>query len=269
MVPHRYWQEMTTEEFASLDAARVIAVLPVAAIEQHGPHLAVAVDAAINEGVLKRALELVPAQLPLTVLPALPVGRSDEHEDFPGTLSLSPETVIRVWEEVGDAVARVGIRKLVLFNSHGGQPQLLDIVGRRLRQKHGMLVVQVNLYRLWDASGLFDDAELKHGIHGGAVETSIMLHLRPDLVRAEKIANFVPRSIEMADSYKHLGPHGRVPFSWLTQDLNAEGAVGDATKASAAHGARLVEQAARAFAAILEELNRMTLEVLSPRGGSP
>src|SRR5208282_2733946 len=117
-------------------------------------------DAVINEGVLARALELVPEPLPLTVLPALAVGRSDEHEDFPGTLSLSPETALRLWEEVADGVARAGIRKLVLFNSHGGQSQLLDIVGRRLRRKHGMMVVQVNLYRLWDARRVFGKREI-------------------------------------------------------------------------------------------------------------
>jgi creatinine amidohydrolase len=200
------------------------------------------------------------------VLPALPIGRSDEHAAFAGTLSLSPETAIRLWGEVGEAVARAGIRKLVLFNSHGGQPQLLDIVGRDLRIRHRMLVVQVNAYRLWDASAFFDAAELAHGIHAGAIETSIMLHLRPDLVRREKAANFVPGSIALARTAKHIGPHGRVPFSWTAQDLHPSGAAGDATKASAEAGRALVEQAARAFAAILEELDRMPLDVIKERG---
>ena len=130
-MPRRFWQDMSSEEFAKLDAARVIAVLPVAAIEQHGPHLPVATDACINRGVLTRALELMPADLPVTILPLLPVGKSNEHLAFPGTLSLSAETLIRVWTEVGEGVARTGIRKLVLFNSHGGQPQIMDIVARR------------------------------------------------------------------------------------------------------------------------------------------
>jgi creatinine amidohydrolase len=268
-VPRRIWQEMTTEEFASLDAARTIAVLPVAAIEQHGPHLPVSVDAVINQGILARALELVPTDLAVTVLPALPIGRSDEHGDFPGTLSLSAETVIRLWGEVGDGVARAGIRKLALFNSHGGQPQLLDIVGRNLRSRHKMLVVQVNVYRLWDASAMFDRAELEHGIHGGAVETSIMLHLAPGSVRRDKIADFPARSVEIARDHGPIGAHGRVPFSWLTQDLNPAGACGDARLASAAHGRTLVEQAAKATAAILVELDRMPLDMLKdrPQGG--
>lgn len=262
---HRYWQDLTTEEIAALDGARTIAILPVAAIEQHGPHLPLSVDAIINEGILSRALQRAPDALPAVALPPLPIGRSDEHLDFPGTLSLSVETVIRLWGDVAEGVARTGVRKFVLFNSHGGQPQLLDIVGRQLRIKHKMLVVQVNAYRLWDASGMFDATERAHGIHGGAVETSIMLHLRPDLVRKEKIARFVPNSIALAEANKHIGAYGRVPFSWLTQDLNAAGACGDATKASAEHGRTLVEQAARAFVEILAELDGMPLDTLQER----
>ncbi|HKO08118.1 MAG TPA: creatininase family protein, partial [Alphaproteobacteria bacterium] len=263
--PRRYWQEMTSAEIAALEGASVVAILPLAAIEQHGPHLAVAVDAVINEGVLARTLELVPEPLPLTVLPALAVGRSDEHEDFPGTLSLSPETALRLWEEVADGVARAGIRKLVLFNSHGGQSQLLDIVGRRLRRKHGMLVVQVNLYRLWDARRFFDENEVTHGIHGGAVETSLMLHLRPDLVRRGRLRNFAPSSAALAKRYKAIGAHGRVPFSWLAQDLHSSGAAGDARLASAQRGRALLEEAATRLAAILVETARLPLATLKGR----
>jgi creatinine amidohydrolase len=261
-LPRRRWEDMTTEEFGLLDASRTIAILPVAAIEQHGPHLPLAVDAVINAGILERTLDLISQALPVTVLPAQPIGRSDEHGDYPGTLSLSPETIIRLWGEIAAAAARVGVRKLAIFNSHGGQPQLLDIVGRELRIKHKMLVVQVNAYRLWDASGIFDETEIAHGVHGGAIETSIMLHLRPDLVRMQKAANFTPKSVELAREYRKIAPHGRVPYSWLAQDLNSAGACGDATRASAEHGRTLVDQAAREFAAILAELDRLPLDTL-------
>jgi creatinine amidohydrolase len=264
--PRRSWQEMTTDEVAGLDARRVIALLPVAAIEQHGPHLPLSVDADIARGILDRAVAWLPETLPLTVLPMMPVGRSDEHGDFPGTLSLSPETIMRLWGEIGDGVARAGIRKLVIFNSHGGNPQMLDIVGRDLRIRHRMLVVQVNSWRLFDASGMFDADELAHGIHGGAIETSMMLHLRPELVRMEKAADFAPSSLAMAKQYRHVGPHGRVPFSWLTQDLHPSGACGDATKAEAAHGKTLVEAAARALVEILEEVDRLPPDLLKERG---
>src|SRR5262245_11808051 len=125
-LPRRQWRDMTTKEFAALDAERVIAVLPVGSIEQHGPHLPVGVDSLINEAILARTLELIPADLPVTALPMTMVGKSDEHLAFPGTLTLSAETLTRVWSEIGEGVARAGVRKLVIFNSHGGQPQLVD-----------------------------------------------------------------------------------------------------------------------------------------------
>ena len=148
--PRRGWQDMNTEEFGGPDAERWIAVLPVGAIEQHGPHLPLCVDACINQGILARALELLPEQVPVTVLPPIPVGKSNEHIAFPGTLTLSADTLIRLWTELGEAVARAGVRKLVLFNSHGGQPQVMDIVARDLRVRLGMLAVAYS----WDAAGV-------------------------------------------------------------------------------------------------------------------
>jgi len=153
--PRRLWQDMTSAEFARLDGARVIALLPVGAIEQHGPHLPVAVDACINAGILARALELLPPDLPVSVLPMLPVGKSDEHLAFPGTLTLSAETLARLWTEVGQSVARAVVRKLVLFNSHGGQPQVMEIVARDLRVRLGMLAVAYSWYAAGVPPGLY------------------------------------------------------------------------------------------------------------------
>ncbi len=262
MTLRRRWQEMTTEEFRSLDAVRVIAILPVAAIEQHGPHLPVEVDARINEGVLARTLELLPAELPVTVLPALPVGKSNEHTAFPGTLSLSAETLIRLWTEIGDSVARAGVRKMVIFNSHGGQPQVADIVARDLRVRHAMFVVTAHSYALGKPPGLFPDEELTHGIHGGTVETSIMLHLRRDLVNMDKAQNFVPLSVPMAREYEMLTPEGKVGFGWQTQDLNPHGACGNAAAADPARGAQLVDHYARRFVQLLREIDRFPLSTL-------
>lgn len=255
----RRWQEMTTEDFRALDAARVIAILPVAAIEQHGPHLPVEVDARINEGVLARTVELLPNELPVTVLPAMPIGKSSEHIAFPGTLSLSAETLIRLWTEIGDSVARAGVRKMVIFNSHGGQPQVADIVARDLRVKHGMLVVTANSYALGKPEGLFPEDELVHGIHGGTVETSIMLHLCRDLVKMDEAQNFVPLSVAMAREYEILTPEGKVGFGWQTQDLNPHGACGDAAAADAARGAKIVDHYARRFVQLLREIDRFPL----------
>jgi creatinine amidohydrolase len=260
---------MTTAEFAALDAGRAIAVLPVGSIEQHGPHLPVWVDSCINEAILARALDRLPADVPVTVLPLQAVGKSDEHLAFPGTLSLSAETLIRVLTELGESVARAGIRKLVLWNSHGGQPQVMDIVARDLRVRRRMFVVAANAYRLGQPAGLFSDAELRHGIHGGAVETSIMLHLRPDLVHRDAIRNFEPVSVVMERDFEILSPEGAVGFGWQSQDLHPDGACGDATLADAGRGARLVEHLAGRLVALLCEVDRVSLDLLrdGPAGG--
>ena len=140
------WDELTSREFAALDPEGTVAILPVGAIEQHGPHLPVAVDTCLNEAIVRRGLELMPAGLPALVLPTMAVGKSNEHVDFPGTLTLSAETLGRVWYEIGASVRRAGVRKLLLFNSHGGQPQVMQIVARELRVDHDMLVVAANWY---------------------------------------------------------------------------------------------------------------------------
>jgi creatinine amidohydrolase len=244
-LPRRCWQDMTTREFAALDAARVIALLPVGAIEQHGPHLPVAVDACINQGIVRRALELLPAAVPVTVLPMQPVGKSDEHLAFPGTLTLSAGTLARVWTELGEAVARAGIKKLLLFNSHGGQPQVMEIVARDLRVRLGMTVVAYSWFAGGQPGGLVPDEEVRHGIHAGAIETSMMLHLRPDLVQMEHAADFVPLMRELADEgYRRLSPTGPGRLAWQAQDLHPSGACGDATNADAERGRALVDHAA-------------------------
>src|ERR1700691_6177531 len=153
--PGQRWEEMTTADFAALEVERVIAVLPVAAIEQHGPHLPVSVDAAINSGIVERVIALLPDDLPVTFLPMMPVGKSNEHIAFPGTLTLSAETLIRLWTEIGESVARTGIRKLVLLNSHGGQPQIMDIVARDLRVRYRMFVVNAAWQAFRAPGGLF------------------------------------------------------------------------------------------------------------------
>jgi creatinine amidohydrolase len=253
---------MTTRDFADPDVGRWIAVLPVAAIEQHGPHLPLAVDAIINEGILARALELLPEHACVTVLPAQPVGKSNEHGAFPGTLTLSAETLIRLWTEIGESVARAGLRKLVIFNSHGGQPGIVDVVATDLRMRLHMLAVVANYYALARPEEMFEADELRYGIHGGAVETSMMLHLRPDAVRREQQRNFPSLAQRLAQDFTVLGPAGRVGFAWATQDLNPEGALGDAGAADAARGRSLVELYARRFATLLQEIDRFDMALL-------
>jgi creatinine amidohydrolase len=255
----RHWWDLTTEEFAGLDMQQTVAVLPVCAVEQHGPHLPVSVDAAINAGILVRALQLIPAELSLLVLPAQNVGKSDEHTAFPGTLSIGYETLARLWFDLAESVHRAGCRKIIFFNSHGGQPQLIDIVCRDLRVRLNMLAVNCAWYNVTEMTDLFEAKELRHGIHGGAVETSIMLHLHPDLVKTALAKNFVSRAIAVEAENVVLRIEGSTGIGWQTQDLNAAGACGDATQADASKGKALVERAAKALAALAADVARFPL----------
>ena len=259
----RLWEEMTTSDFAKLDRERVIAVLPVGAIEQHGPHLPTSVDAAIVGGLARRIIELLPDELPVTFLPMLPFGKSNEHIAFPGTLTLSADTLIRVWTEIGESVARAGIRKMVLLNSHGGQPQVMDIVARELRVRCKMFVVALSYWAVGMPTHLFPDSEKEHGIHGGSVETSIMMHLFPELVRNEERRDFPSASIELAKRYKYLRPEGNgVCFGWQTQDLHASGALGNALDADSERGRKIVEHVAARIVELLREINTYPLSAL-------
>ena len=188
-----HWMDLSGPELAALADENAVAVLPVAAIEQHGPHLPLATDAAIGEGLLAAALARY-ADDPRTVLilPTMAIGASMEHADFAGTLSLSPEQAIAQIETIGAAVARAGVRRLLLFNSHGGNKAVLDIAALNLRSAHGLLVIKANYFRFAPPADALSARELAHGLHGGALETSLMLHFAPHAVRRAAIANFEP-----------------------------------------------------------------------------
>ncbi len=254
---------MTSPDIAQLDRARAIALLPVAAIEQHGPHLPLVVDTCLLEGILARALAMLPAEFPLLILPTQAVGCSPEHGRFPGTLSLSPETTMRLWLDIGASVAAAGLRKLVLFNSHGGQVTLLDIVGRELRIRHGLLVVSASWFSFGLPEGLFAEREVKFGIHGGAIETSMMLHLAPELVRMDAARDFKSLTEALhARGFRRIGGGGGAKLAWQTQDLNPDGVCGDARAADAEKGKALVDFAARRLIELLAEVDRLSAEML-------
>jgi creatinine amidohydrolase len=260
-----WWWDLTTRDFSELDAGRVVAVLPVGAVEQHGPHLPVRVDAAINAGIVARAVELMPDDCPALILPMLPVGKSDEHLAFPGTLTLSHETLARVWFELGESVHRAGIRKILFLNSHGGQPQLLDIVCRDLRVKLDMFAVAAMWSQIIDLDALFDAQENKHGIHGGQCETSIMLHLHPELVQMDCAENFVPLSVAIERESQLLRPEGGVSFGWQAQDLHPMGACGNAAKAEAGLGQAAVDRAAARLLTLIDDISRYPLSRIAAR----
>jgi len=259
MLPKRDWLDMTWQDFSGADTARWIAVLPVAAVEQHGPHLPLGVDSFIADAYLERVRAALPDHLPVSFLPLQKLGQSDEHVSFPGTLTLSSATVIKAWSEIAESLARAGVRKLVIVTSHGGNLQAIELIARELRVRLAMLVVTSAWHRFGYPDGLFGAEERHHGIHAGAIETSLMLAARPDLVRMERAPNAVSASVAMEREFTWLHIYRPAGIGWMTQDLHASGAVGDATAASAAKGEAALAHGARAFVQLLEEVDRFDL----------
>ncbi len=262
-VPPHDWTDIHWPDIAGSDAARWIAVLPLAATEQHGPHLPLETDVMIGEAYLARVRELLPANIPATFLPIQPIGISTEHTHYPGTLTLPSDVALREWMALGENVARSGIRKLVMVTSHGGNSAAMMVVAQDLRAQHGLLVVTTSWSRFGVPDGLFAAEELRHGVHGGAVETSIMLARYPQTVRREAIADFRPASIAMDKEFRWLSAHRPVPFAWQAQDLHPSGAAGDATKASAEKGERLLDHGARAFCELLDDVDKFDMKRLA------
>ena len=183
MPPTKFWAEMSWRDFAAADMARTVAVLPLAAIEQHGPHLPVGTDAFIGEGYLERAIARTPADWPVLFLPPQTIGASDEHAEYPGTLTLPLTTLVETLTAIGEGVARAGCRKLVFINAHGGNVPAIDAAALRLRARHAMLCVHASWRRLGYPDGLFSERERVYGVHGGDAETSLTLAFRPDTVK--------------------------------------------------------------------------------------
>jgi creatinine amidohydrolase len=268
LLPPRDWTDIHWPEVSAAAPARWIAVLPLAATEQHGPHLPVGTDVMIGQAYLARVRELLPAGIPATFLPLQPVGISTEHIGYPGTLTLPTDVALKTWMALGESVARAGIKKLVMVTSHGGNSAAMTLVAQDLRANCGLLAVTTGWSRLSAPEQLFSAEEVRHGIHGGAVETSIMLARYPQHVRKDKIADFRPRSIAMEKDYRRLAAHRPAPFAWQAQDLHSSGAAGDATQASAEKGQHLLDHGARAFCELLADVDKFDPAVLSggPRG---
>ncbi|PZO81491.1 MAG: creatininase [Mesorhizobium amorphae] len=254
-----WWGDLPASAFSKIDPEATIAVLPVAAVEQHGPHLPLSTDVAIMAGMLDTVLAALPASLDARVLPVQSVGKSDEHLRLPGTLSLSAENLIRAWTELGEAVARTGIRKIVVVTSHGGNEEVMAIVTRELRLRFDMLAVKSSWNRFGRPAGLFSDEENRLGIHGGDYETSLMLHFRPDLVDMALAADFPSRVSEADSAFALLRQTGTHAFAWLAEDLNPQGVVGQADRASAEKGRLVAEHQAAGFIALLEDMRAARL----------
>ena len=259
--PSRFWAQASAHDFALAQnnglAADTVAVLPVAPVEQHGPHLPLSVDASLIEGVIDAALAQLPAELPVLFLPPQNIGFSVEHTNYAGTLSLQPATLIALWTELGACVARAGIRKLLLLNGHGGQVSVMDIVARELRIRHGLLVYSASWFGLVDdaANQQFCAHEHRFGIHGGEVETSMLLHLAPETVHMERAQNFASSSEQRAGKYHFIGNGRSAKLGWAIEDYNPAGAVGNSAAATAERGAAMVQSAAEGLVRLLGEIH--------------
>ncbi len=262
MAATRLWTEMSALDFRDADMAGMIAVLPLAAVEQHGPHLPVGVDVQIMRGYLDRVIARLPDDLPVLFLPIQCIGSSQEHTAFPGTLSLPADVAARAWTSIGESVARTGCRKLVLVNAHGGNAAVLAQVALDLRTRFGMLVVIAPWSRFGYADDLFSEEERAHGIHGGDIETSLMLAFRPDLVQMHLADDFRPASVAMEQDFTWLRATRPIGFGWMAQDLSPAGAIGDAAAATAAKGEQTADYGATAFIELLRDVEAFDLAAL-------
>lgn len=249
-----YWNELNSGDFAGLDPARTVAVLPIASTEQHGPHLPIATDVAIATGMLAELRSQRPDDLDFLVLPTQEIGKANEHVYGPGTLSFGPEILIPAWTEIGLKVAEAGVRKMIIVNSHGGNVDIMSIVARELRVRRQMAVVSTQWGRFGHPDGLISEHETKYGIHGGEVETSLMLYFRPDLVRMEKAENFRSAAERMKEASRFLQPLPPHSLAWIAHDLNPAGVVGDAASGTAEKGAAICKHQVAGFIELIRDL---------------
>jgi creatinine amidohydrolase len=249
--PHRFLPYLSWTEIAALpDRENTVIVLPVGAIEQHGPHLPCSVDSVISCGVLGKALEKLPADVRAFGLAPITYGKSDEHLHFPGTMTLLA-TVI----ELGESVYRAGFRKLLFANGHGGQPQVLEMAARELRVRHGdFVIVPFHVSRLPSSAAKYiSDQEKKLAMHAGHSETALMLALAPDTVHMERaVANFPP-----VFPSKLLSQDGRPACAWTARDFGPSGVIGDPLGATRAQGEDILDTLSDSWVEAITDLFRM------------
>lgn len=244
---------LTAEEVATLpQKERAVVALPIASVEQHGPHLPLYTDSLIVREVLNRTLAQLPDDFPFWMLPLQSYGRSNEHAGFSGTVTLTSETLVRVLKEIGDSVARSGFRRFVIVNGHGGNTEVIDFVIRDIREKTGLMVFALHLYlRVAVPSDGLTEAEQVYGIHAGDVETSILLRCHPELVREDRVPASLPDHLQTMEAPPFMGP---LTFAWLTHDLTESGVLGDASLATQEKGERFLSEAAEQTADLLRKI---------------
>jgi creatinine amidohydrolase len=245
----RNFAYLNWKQVDALPRDRTLLVLPTAAIEQHGPHMPLATDTLINNVLLGRALALLPAAMPIYALPPVCYGKSNEHIGFPGTLSVSAATFMAVLHDIGASLAAAGFRKLVLYNTHGGNSALVDVMARDLRAEFGLRTFHMGGAAGAAAEGL-NEQEAKYGFHAGEWETALLLAATPELIDTSAYThNYIAR----IEDESILSPEkGAVNFAWLTRDIAESGVLGDPRPATAANGEIWIAAAAKKAAAALE-----------------
>lgn len=249
---------------AEMASGANIAVLPLGATEFHGPHLPAETDTIIAEGISARLAARFGEGSGIAFLPVEPVGYSPEHLDHPATRSHEYQDALGRWIGIGEALADVGVRKLLLMNAHGGNSPLMTIVATELRVRRAMLCVATSWTRFEPPAGLFPNSELALGIHAGAMETSVMLALAPERVDLSRAGRFSSFQEELTAENRYLRAYGRHAFGWKMSDLNSKGAVGNARDATAQKGEALISNAVEGLAVLVEEMRRFDLSRFDP-----
>lgn len=252
--PHRFFAYLTWREIEQMpDKKNTVIIQPIGAIEQHGYHLPLVVDSAISQGVLGKALELLSDEIPAFALPTLYYGKSNEHEGFAGTIIITAQTLSNLIAEVAKSVYQAGFRKLIFMNSHGGQPQIMEIVARDLH--HQFPDLSVFPFFTWLVPNITNELltaeEQEWGIHAGDAETSLMLALLPQQVKMDLAVKEYPRNLAPNSL---LSMEGKLPFAWLTRELSESGVMGDATVATQEKGDRILASLAQGWANVIEDV---------------
>jgi creatinine amidohydrolase len=239
-VTTRRLHELRAPQVAQQLSASSVIVLPVGAIEQHGPHLPLSTDLLIADALCDRVVAERGDELDLWLLPPLAFTKSNEHHWAPGTVWLSATTFLAVLDDIGRSLATLPAKRLVFVNGHGGNSAILQVANRDIRLAHGLMTFLMHPRQPRDSGGESDADELGMGVHGGRDETAMVLHLRPDLVDMSLAVRSIP---EEMDEREHVKFGGSVPFGWLSDDLAAAGHIGDPTLATAEIGKTLVDGA--------------------------
>ncbi|MDQ0996814.1 creatinine amidohydrolase [Phyllobacterium ifriqiyense] len=252
---------MQSDQDMSNSSNNTIALLPLGAHEQHGPHLPFETDTLIVKGLVDRLKPLLPPELDITFLTAEPVGYSIEHMDVKGTTSLRFDEAVHRWIAIGENLAERGISKLVMLNAHGGNSPLMTIVATELRVRFDMLAVATSWTRFGLPDGLISPEEKTIDIHGGFIETSVMLALHPELVQMNEAQNFTSNQSQFAADYKHLRAYGPHAFGWKMSDLNMQGVAGNALLATAQAGEAIISHSLKGIVELIEDVAKFDVSV--------